>query len=153
MQYFTYAWWSGQSSSGSAASDYEAHLRSVRPRLPAGAIDILDHLDFHDSHLLTLAVDPERAEVRLDLDVISPSHGGDRIPLRLTYSGVITLHQTSYRDNALGGPGGLGDLGYDEWHITSDGGAEHRLLFSSGAELHIRFKEVAVSTRESTAGA
>ncbi len=153
MKYFTFEWWSGHDSADSGPSNYDTHLRSIRDRLPAGAIEIADHYDLHDSHLLTLSVDVPRAEVRLHLHVISTSHGGDRVPLLVTYSGVIALYQIGYRSHALGGPGGLGDLGYDEWYVTGDGVAEHHLLFSSGAELRIRFKEVALSTRESTAGA
>lgn len=43
-------------------------------------------------------------------------------------------------DKGLPGPNGFGDIGVDEIEVFEDS-FEHRILFSNGIELHIRFKE------------
>lgn len=144
MKFFTFDWWSGNALDDFAPNAYEAHLRTVEDRLPAGVRQLIAQHSLHDGHLLTLTVVPSEHEVRLSLEVYSSFGADDRVPLSLVYHGVALLQQFSYCDDALGGPGGLGDLGYDEWHLTADGLTEHRLLFSSGTELLVQFQSLTV---------
>ena len=51
---------------------------------------------------------------------------------------------TSDPSVGLGGPHGFGDLGYDEIDVGEDGPFEHRLLFSSGIELAVRFADLII---------
>jgi hypothetical protein len=57
----------------------------------------------------------------------------------LTYNGVEAATATGDPNNGLGGPHGFGDLGYDEIELLDGGLIEHRMLFSTGIELHVRF--------------
>ena len=54
------------------------------------------------------------------------------------YAGVFTRKSTNPK-RGLAGPHGYGDLGYDEIEVLRDGLYEHRILFSSGIELQVRF--------------
>jgi hypothetical protein len=51
---------------------------------------------------------------------------------------VVTIRGEASEN--LPGPAGLGHLGYDEFELLDPGTFEHRLLFSSGVEILIRFR-------------
>ena len=63
----------------------------------------------------------------------------------LSYTGVTNL--TSVVDNDVNGlsESGYGDHGFDEIEIVDNKLYEHRMLFSSGIELHIRFKDFSIN--------
>lgn len=51
------------------------------------------------------------------------------------------MESTANPSAGLAGPFGYGDLGYDEVAILASGAFEHRLLFSTGIELAVVFRE------------
>ena len=132
---------------------YGQHLETILSRLPAGARELIQSHSLHDAHLQDLDVDMAARQITLSLQVFPVFGAGDRMPLQLAYTGVQGLVLHGYNDSPLGGPGGLGDLGYDEWHLTTDGLAEHRLLFSSGAEIFIRCHGLSIIASAVQAGA
>ena len=72
----------------------------------------------------------------LGLDTYS---GDER--LTLTYIGVERFEYAADPDIGLGDPAGYGDLGYCEVDALPNGAFEHRLLFSTGIELAVVFRE------------
>ncbi len=63
----------------------------------------------------------------------------DGSDLELRYTGLTAFESFQTPDQALAGPGGYGDLGYDEIDVLEGGTFEHRMLFSSSIELRFRF--------------
>lgn len=61
--------------------------------------------------------------------------------VRLSYRGVDGMTIETDPDGVLPGPAGFGDLGYSEIDRPVPDLFEHRLLFSSGLELRVRFRE------------
>jgi hypothetical protein len=50
----------------------------------------------------------------------------------------------------LPGPGGYGDFGYDEIEVIGPAQFEHRILFSSGIRLVIRFAKLSFTVTPNT---
>lgn len=122
---------------------YTKYFASVRKQLPADFITLTDNGSLHDATFLSLGLDTDEREARLSL----------LIPIReakkpmtekkgtLLYSGVTYFGSTEDTEHSLAGPGGHGDLGYDEIEVINADLFEHRMLFSSGIELAIRFSD------------
>ena len=131
-------WWRGEVHID-PRDPYAAHVASIRHLVPAELLR-LDESQFdvlHDAKLRELHIDAPGAELKLVLDGDDGRGGFQR--LRLTYRNVSSLKSVADPDIGLPGPHGYGDLGYSEIDVMDDGGLEHRLRFSSGIELHIRF--------------
>ena len=141
MKYFTLAWWAdGTDDTGTEIQEYHRYLDSVRDSLPADLRRLSEDIGLHDARLRRLHFAHGALELSLDgfgFDEQSRAYF-DR-QLRLTYGGVSTLGSTADPKTGLGGPHGYGDLGYDEMEVIGAGVFEHRMLFSSGIELHVRF--------------
>ena len=69
----------------------------------------------------------------------APARSYQDCRIQLTYRGVERLVSTADPATGLPGPHGYGDLGYDELDAVGPGVFEHRMLFSTGIELPIRF--------------
>ena len=138
MRYFTMGWWCGSQGgdAGDPAADYARHPDAVRHRLPPAVLAAQEAVPFHDARLRELVVRPAAATARLVLDAYA---GGGRFDL--TYRGGERVESAADPDVGLPGPHGYGDLGYDELDVLPDGAFEHRLLFSSGIELAIAFRD------------
>lgn len=130
----TMAWWAGEDAA-ERASEYSEYLRTIYPNLPS-CLQELAGLPIHDSNLRQLRVLPSNTELTLELDLAD----GNR--LVVCYSGVSSFISTGTPDEGLSGPGGYGDLGYDEVDIGPDGYFVHRLLFSNAIEFEIIFLDV-----------
>lgn len=144
MKYFTIDhWMAGQDLSNDPAltrvaeEEYERYFRSVRDRLPAAYLRMIDEWYLHDSTLAALDVDPASRSTRLRL--ASWKHDRSGGILEITYHGVTSVRAVSDPKKGLPGPSGFGDLGYDELEILNDDLFEHRILFSSGIELRFTF--------------
>jgi hypothetical protein len=137
MRFFTMDWWQGVQAGGSTnpSDEYQRHLASLRPFPdPVTKLDGMPSL--HDARLRRLENRSGSVEIQLDL----LDDRGNRTGGRLVY-GDAELFLESDPDVSLPGPGGLGDLGYDEISAPEPGVFEHRLLFSSGVELCLRFRK------------
>jgi hypothetical protein len=138
MRFFTMAWWQAvQAGTTENPSDaYERHLATLRP-FPS-SVARLDQLPFlHDAHVRRVEHLGTAVEITLD----TWGKTGDRVPIRLSYGGVERFTLQADPEKGLPGPGGLGDLGYDEIDAISAEVFEHRFLFSSSVELCVRFRE------------
>ncbi len=146
MKFFTLDWWFGLQE-GSQEFDNEdpmprfrEHLDAIRERLPAGLLALQEIVSLHDANLRTLEYTRQDNSLTLLLDGQDGRGGLRRFTLR--YSGVDSFTSTADPNRGLSGPPGYGDLGYDEPDITPDGRIEHRLLFSSGIEMQVIFREL-----------
>lgn len=138
MKHFTFEWWSGECPDNGAADAYWQYIKSVKARFPALVQSFITDCTLHDSRLLRLEVETEKKELRIYL------HGFDmsfknQLAYEPRYKNVIRLLSFGNTEQPLGGPGGYGDLGYDEFEILDSGFFAHRLLFSTGIEIHIEF--------------
>ncbi len=140
MRHFTMAWWCGiqTGDGGDPAADYARHLEAIRCQLPPDLVAAHESLPLHDARLREMTVLKADGTARLVLD----SHAGDE-RFTLTYSVVERVQSAADPQAGLGGPGGYGDLGYDELDILPTGAFEHRLLFSTGIELALVFRDFA----------
>ena len=144
MRYFTLEDWLADqefghpTTSAEKAEAYSAYLADVHPQLPADFQRLLATVCIHDAALRELTVDLKGSSLTLVLDAGDVSMREPR-RVRLRYEDAREI--VSYADPArgLGGQHGYGDLGYDEIELLGDGTFEHRLLFSSGIELAVRF--------------
>lgn len=135
MKFFTSEWWSGcqRGDAGDAIAAFRTHLEAVRDRLTPELLALQERLSLHDANLIALRVTPETRTAVLRLML------ADGQELELRYCGLSGFDSVQTPDTALGGPGGYGDLGYDEVDVLDDGSFEHRMLFSSSIELRFRF--------------
>lgn len=133
MRFFTMEWWCGiQAGAGNSPSEaYAAHLAVVRDLLPPDLVDTEESVSLHDARLRRL--------VFADSTLVLGLEGDER--LTLTYTGVERFESDADPDVGLPGPAGYGDLGYCEVDVLPGGAIEHRLLFSSGIELAVVFRD------------
>jgi hypothetical protein len=143
MKYFTIKWWQGEVRNQMAANDkYCRYMESIESSLPSELKRLHWEVSLHDSHLRRLHFSDGTLELRLDGERIDKGKysSGSR-KFRLTYRDVRSLISTGDPKQGLAGPYGYGDLGYDEIEVLTAGLFEHRILFSSGIELQVRFAD------------
>ena len=146
MKYFTMEWWQGHCQ-GDAPEQYREYYEDVKDLLPAGARRLEEEVSLHDAKLLRLDVSPAAGTCLIVLDGFDWTHRSSPLPGRtitLRYIGVQWLRSLADPRSGLQGPHGYGDLGYWEFEALGEGLFEHRMLFSTGIELHVRFRDVTV---------
>ena len=135
MKYFTSEWWGrDEPADPDPVPLYRAYYESVRHKLPADLVAAHDAEPLHDAtlHLVEL--------VAQALRVVLMVHEARRSrPLTLVYRGVSSFRTVVDGSGSAGTPNAFGHLGYQEVEVVGEGHFEHRLLFASGIELHVRF--------------
>lgn len=139
MRYFTMAWWANQCEPVSVCDDYKHYIDTVRGALPEQIIRFVDGHTLHDSIVRELSVRAGDETVRIaaagfDINL------DKSVAYELEYAGVVAVTIRGEASDSLPGPAGLGHLGYDEFELLEPGTFEHRLLFSTGVEILIRFR-------------
>ncbi|RCS52954.1 hypothetical protein DTL42_09050 [Bremerella cremea] len=139
MKYFTLKWWLGlQKGRGpDPIEEFQEHVASIRSALPPGFRELYESVALHDAHLRKMEYDAAAQSLEMQLD--SYGEQGQRRRVTLRYLQVDSFLSTAHPELGLPGPFGYGDLGYDEPYVLPGGLFEHRILFSSGIELRIRF--------------
>ena len=148
MRYFTLDDWiadqdqaaSPATPPGEAVAAYASYLASIHKELPLDLQQLLATTWLHDAALRQLEVDLGARRVMLVLDAGTLDMTAPR-RVRLIYEDALGLKTLSDPERALAGPRGYGDLGYDELEVLAPRTFEHRLLFSSGIELAVQFRE------------
>ena len=147
MKYFTPEWWARNvESTDAVAADYWRYVETIRSRLTPGLRTLLDEVSLHDSKVRRFRVELSNQTVVMILhgftDPWSPAGQIGR-QFELRYEGVVTVESANeegwvseHLDNS--------DLGYSEVELLSDGYWEHRMLFASGVELVIRFRDLSL---------
>jgi hypothetical protein len=119
----------------------------VKDLLPEGALRLEEEVSIHDAKLLRLDADVPTGTVVIVLDEYDWTQRQSPLPARtivLRYSGVKWIRSLADPESGLPGPHGFGDLGYWEFEPLAEGLLEHRMLFSTGIELHVRFRNLFV---------
>jgi hypothetical protein len=124
-----------------ARTAYNKYLESIRSRLPPALSLLAFGVSLHDANLNSLHVDTAAQELTFILDGYEFVNGIPEIPRRyeLRYHGVTDFRADKDSDGARELLDRQ-DLGYVELELLESSLFEHRMLFSSGTELSIRFR-------------
>jgi len=133
---------------------YRNYLESVRDQLPLSVYrfataewrqNITDPRGLHDAELVSLSIDSSDTQdgIETSIKLALEGRNGDRV-IRLAYG-----HVSRYLLNASDGHGDLGRttvggghgaLVVDEISVSSEGHAQHHLIFGSGARWLLEFR-------------
>lgn len=143
MKFMTIDKWSGTNGDAlEALKEYQRYLDSVFATLPLELQRFTSKVSLHDARMRHLRLAAGLLKLKLDgsgYQEETRSYFDRRFDL--TYGGVDSLTSTADPDTGLPGPHGYGDLGYDEIEVLANGRYGHRMLFSTGIELHVQFNE------------
>lgn len=145
MKYFTVNDWSNWNESAATVVAYRSYIQSIRSLLPKD-LQLLTgtggSVSLNDGEIegLEISIEAKSVIIVINGKWIDGTVVGARI-FHLIYEDVVSV--TSKIDPAAKGlhGSGYGDHGFDEIEVLGSGIYEHRMLFSSGIELHIRFRE------------
>lgn len=148
MRFFTFDWWCGLQEHRyfDPTPEFKKHLERVRDRLPQGLLTLQETVSLHDAHLRSLDYSHYNNSLILRLEG-DDGTGGLR-QFIIEYIDVISYRTVVNAEYGLPGPHGFGDLGYDEADITTDGNFEHRLLFSTGIEMQVIFRDCKLNWKD-----
>ena len=151
MKYYTMDWWAGGcDDSNDPIEAYWRYIDQVRAQLPPGLKRLAD-TNLHDAHLRRLSCSFIHRTVAMEfnvLQIVEPNRSTYRRRVSVVYAGVESIASAADPEVGLGGPHGYGDHGYDEIEVLQPGAYEHRMLFSTGIELVVRFTDVTVEELE-----
>lgn len=150
MKYFTLRWWEGKVENSMAVNErFCRYVTSVKKSLPKDLWRLFWNVSLHDAHLRRLHFAHNKLELKLDGERWDKGkHRPGLRRFRLRYEGVSRMTSLANPKRGLGGPKGYGDLGYDEIEVIDREVFEHRILFSTGIELQIRFSNFALWYQE-----
>ena len=152
MKFYTSKWWSETSlEEGDDTNErYRAYINSVRSKLSAEILRLVETVSLHDAKVRNLALDSDQASLVIQLegyDYHRLSQGKQPTGLNITigYEGLSAFfvtgkpspHSAWFKD---------GDLGYHEIEVLSRDKFEHRLLFDTGDEVTVRFRRLTIET-------
>lgn len=146
MKYYTWGWWSGDidptkdNQIQRQVRSYGNYFDSVREAFPSSVVSLSDEYTLHDAELITLKANFVNNKVSLNLEGYSRDDS-ERCQYYLLFSGVVELSTVGNPEQPLGGPGGFGHLGYNEFEVLGDNLYESRMLFSTGIELILQWSD------------
>lgn len=149
MKYFSLSSWDILYAENEDAIAYEAYLSEVRMLLPKGLQLLTDGssgISLNDSKIQNIKIltQDQAVEAFLDGRWIEGTIVGPR-RFCLQYAGVTQVI-SSIAPNLHGlFSGGYGLHGFNEVEVLEDELYEHRMLFSSGIEFAIRFRDFQLS--------
>jgi hypothetical protein len=142
VKYFTREWWGGhdETATRTVVDRYHTYYMSIRDKLPPDLVLLHSQHTLHDAKLVSIRCNFAEKTVEMLLN------GWDlgfqiRVRYQLRFSGLVSIDQylweEQHEDEVRWDPW-LGDLGYWEFELVPDG-VEMRMLFDSGAEVHVVF--------------
>lgn len=144
MKYFSVNDWDKWRKDAENEVAYRAYIETIQTQLPSDLQLLLRDAGtvyLNDGEVESISVSIEKASVDIVLNGkwIVETTVGDRI-FHLAYTGVVSFVSTI--DPAAGGihGSGYGFHGIDEMEVIETGIYEHRMLFTSGIELAVRFR-------------
>ncbi|MBI3860410.1 MAG: hypothetical protein HY290_00790 [Planctomycetia bacterium] len=156
MKFFTMRWWlecqnpppvlgTPQTMPKTEAIDfpnqaYLQHLAVIRERFPADVLDINEQSVLHDGLLHEIRFDQASNSLTLAATVDDGS-GWDR-DVEFCYQEVVSFRIVPWEGKPLPPRAGLGEMGYDELDVAPDGALVHRILFNSGIEFDVQFRNI-----------
>jgi len=168
VKYFSIAYWSTYDPADDTERRYKSYVQSIRPQLP-GPLQVFTGaggpVSLNDTRLHRVSVNLEkrRAEIELRGEIKDGSKPQPNTSewsivacgIILRYEGVVAFSSRSDPEIGLAGPHGYGDHGFDEVELLAENLYEHRMLFSSGIEIAMRFTEFTaeyIGVAEATSG-
>jgi Protein of unknown function (DUF4085) len=147
MKYFTHEWWSSdapQEEKVEVFERYRRYLASVAEKLPQELVRFESECTLHDAQVKKIFCSFHEKEVIIEL--LGWNRGFEhQIYYSLKLMGVIEFNQIMPQKEDVESE--LGDLGY--WEIERvNSGIEVHMLFASGAEFTVIFKEFGFSANE-----
>jgi hypothetical protein len=152
MRFMTYEWWhSGDVDDTSPIDDYWKHIDAIEELLPAEVRRFLaKDFTLHDGVVSGLSLDVGGPVAELSVLGFDGRLEASRV-YEIEYSEVARLELTPRQgeDPEIEWPteGSLGQIGYDEIDVLGEALLEHRILFTSGAELVIQFRRFSFQAR------
>jgi len=152
MKYFSVKDWDEYDEKAEQVIAYRSYISSVRPHLPKD-LQLLTgaggELSLNDGEIESLAIYLETSTVRININGkwIEETLVGDRI-YSLVYKGVISVISTIDPDAKGLHGSGYGFHGFDEVELIKENIFEHKMLFTSGIELQIRFQDFSMTYKD-----
>jgi hypothetical protein len=146
MRFMTFDWWAGGCQDSSVIDAYWSYFNSVADRLPGDAARLHREFTLHDSELRGVRIETASQRAAFELEGFD-IRLEQSLRYSLTYLGVESIELAGVSAEPLRGPGGLGQLGYDEFELLESGLTEHRMLFSTGTELTLTFRDLRLVTQ------
>lgn len=145
MKYFSVKDWDDWKEDAENEVAYRSYIETIQTQLPSDLQLLLrdtGSLSLNDGEIESISASIENASVDIILNGkwIIDATIGDRI-FHLAYTEVVSFVSTI--DPAAGGIhfSGYGFHGLDEMEVIEAGIYEHRMLFTGGIELAIRFRD------------
>jgi hypothetical protein len=145
MKFFTLDWWNGiqvGEEDGDPNEEYEKYYQSIKEKLPEAFQIMREDVFLHDGWLRKFDLTINDSELVMIIDA-DDGNGNLRV-VTLRYDGVEGFSTISKPEQGLAGPMGFGDWGYDEVEYDNNL-IKHSILFSSGIELIISFKNLKIT--------
>jgi len=147
MKYFTSKWWSFDSceEGDDTFERYRSYIASIRDKLSPDPLTLVEQVSLHDARVRSFSLSGPRKRAKLILAGYdySPLDRGDppaKVRFTLQYQGISALLVRG-RCNELCAWFKNSDLGYSELECLPGDVFEHRMLFSSGNEVIVRFRQ------------
>jgi hypothetical protein len=145
LKYFTIEWWANatdHAATEAVAKSYRDYYASIRAKLPSDLVLLDADYTLHDAKVMRIAGNFTEKNLEMFLDGWNQDF---QIQTRyaLRFSGLTSFDQqlpVAEHGRGTRVDPSLGDLGYWEYELVSEG-VEMRMLFRSGAEFHITFKD------------
>lgn len=143
MNYFSIKCWSDYEQITSIRESYYSYIDNVISQLPKSLKSLTGgggNISLNDANVKSLAISLENSTVDIVMDGkwIQGVATGLRV-FHLSYTGVTQMVSVIDPDVDGLSESGYGDHGFDEIEVLENNLYEHRMLFSSGIELRIRF--------------
>lgn len=145
MNYFSIECWSDYERITSIRTLYSSYIDSVRSQLPESLKSLTGgggSISLNDANIkhLVISLDNSTLDIVMDGKWIQGVVTGLRV-FHLSYAGVTQMASVIDPDVDGLSESGYGDHGFDEIEVLGNNLYEHRMLFSSGIELRIRFHD------------
>lgn len=142
MRHFTHEWVQSGWEPDTVRAEAAAYFDSIAHRLIPSIHNFREAVNLHDAHVHRISFDAASDVVSFEVSELfwnDQLKQGSRRTLLLTYSGNVSVEvfSGSEQDHARY-PLWEDDLIIDEWD-TDEQRLEHRMLFASGSELHVKF--------------
>jgi len=137
VKYFTSEWWATGCEDESAFNDYNHYYSSIVHQLPEKLCIFNGEYTLHDSNIKDICSEFLENRVTISLQGWNQEFSEETCYI-LKFIDVVSFVQSLPKGGSVESE--LGDLGYVEFELF-DIGIEVRMLFVSGAEFTIKFKD------------
>jgi len=123
-----------------ALKEYQKYFEEIKEKIPHAYLKLVREIFLHDANLREIKFNASSSSLQLVLDASDITRREPK-KIMLKYNQVKSFSSFSDPTKYLPGPGGYGDLGYEEFDVIEEGLFSHAMLFSSGIELIVAFRK------------